>query len=294
MVVREKTPATRSQSLFEPLPAQRHLFSGGSITTGQPIIKMAPSAAAASFPSCNFCQVKFANEAALDAHEYRCSRRFNGGGTRTGEVIFSAGSTAPVGSTTPAASSSPLIVDRKASSDTSAPHVNGVCPDNRHHPLKKRLLAAAAAAESDGDKRKHKVARMMNDESAAGPMMVEPAVTRRQSMPESILRPHVLAAAAAKPSPTPLPMPPMVTMTAADLSLNFKPYCLTLSQSLSKAADSSSLSPKVRNRPRHITMETFVCLKRYVNFFEIKYRINKTRVVNCFDLLKKFRLKVIL
>lgn len=72
-----------------------------------------------------------------------------------------------------------------------------------------------------------------------------------------------LAAQQAKQSSQPLSLTqPAVSLSLPELNLNFKPYCLTLTQSSPNTADTATTSPKVRNRPRHITMETFVCLKR--------------------------------
>ena len=64
-----KTATTRSHSLHE-ASLLSSLRLGGSLTSGQPI--------RARFPStliCNFCQLKFPNEAGLEAHEFRCSKK---------------------------------------------------------------------------------------------------------------------------------------------------------------------------------------------------------------------------
>uniref|UniRef100_A0A183BYZ9 C2H2-type domain-containing protein n=1 Tax=Globodera pallida TaxID=36090 RepID=A0A183BYZ9_GLOPA len=56
-------------------------FGGGSLTSGQPINRHAsanPSGGGASTIAsltCNFCHLKFPNEAGLDAHEPRCSKK---------------------------------------------------------------------------------------------------------------------------------------------------------------------------------------------------------------------------
>ncbi|KAL3104172.1 hypothetical protein niasHS_002199 [Heterodera schachtii] len=60
---------TRSFSLHE---AGFLRFGGGSLTSGQPINR---NAYAASL-TCNFCQLKFPNEAGLEAHEPRCSKKY--------------------------------------------------------------------------------------------------------------------------------------------------------------------------------------------------------------------------
>lgn len=45
---------------------------GGSLTSGQPIIRhyVNPNNVV-----CNYCQLKFPNEAGLEAHEFRCSKK---------------------------------------------------------------------------------------------------------------------------------------------------------------------------------------------------------------------------
>lgn len=43
----------------------------GSLTSGQPIFRQNHN----SPLTCNFCQLKFPNEAGLEAHEFRCSKK---------------------------------------------------------------------------------------------------------------------------------------------------------------------------------------------------------------------------
>ncbi|KAI1724486.1 transcription factor HIVEP3 [Ditylenchus destructor] len=65
-----KNPTTRSQSLHES-SLLSSLRLGGSLSSGQPIIRH-------PYPNsltCNFCQLKFPNEAGLEAHEFRCSKK---------------------------------------------------------------------------------------------------------------------------------------------------------------------------------------------------------------------------
>lgn len=45
---------------------------GGSLTSGQPIIRQYSNNVV-----CNYCQLKFPNEAGLEAHEFRCSKKEN-------------------------------------------------------------------------------------------------------------------------------------------------------------------------------------------------------------------------
>jgi hypothetical protein len=58
---------TRSFSLHE---ASFLRLSGGSLTSGQPINRQQQQQL-----TCNFCQLKFPNEAGLEAHESRCSKK---------------------------------------------------------------------------------------------------------------------------------------------------------------------------------------------------------------------------
>jgi hypothetical protein len=66
-----RAPTTRSQSLHESsmLAALR---MGGSLTSGQPIIR---SLYQNSALTCNFCMLRFPNEAGLQAHESHCSKK---------------------------------------------------------------------------------------------------------------------------------------------------------------------------------------------------------------------------
>lgn len=47
-------------------------MGGGSLTSGQPIIR---NPYQSSSLTCNFCMLKFPNEAGLEAHEFRCSKK---------------------------------------------------------------------------------------------------------------------------------------------------------------------------------------------------------------------------
>lgn len=59
---------TRSFSLHE---ASFMRLGGGSLTSGQPINRQQQQQQL----TCNFCQLKFPNEAGLEAHESRCSKK---------------------------------------------------------------------------------------------------------------------------------------------------------------------------------------------------------------------------
>jgi hypothetical protein len=64
---------TRSFSLHE---ASFLRLGGGSLTSGQPIInRQQLQQQLQQQLTCNFCQLKFPNEAGLEAHELRCSKK---------------------------------------------------------------------------------------------------------------------------------------------------------------------------------------------------------------------------
>jgi len=68
---------TRSYSLHETSFLR---FGGGSLTSGQPInrqqLSLQPQPSQHSQQlTCNFCHLKFPNEAGLEAHELRCSKK---------------------------------------------------------------------------------------------------------------------------------------------------------------------------------------------------------------------------
>ena len=82
-------------------------FGGGSLTSGQPVVRQQQPQH--QTPTCPYCQVPFPNEAGLQCHELRCSKR---------------------------------IELEKAKEAPPAPEATQPEQNNRH-PLKRRLLAAA-------------------------------------------------------------------------------------------------------------------------------------------------------
>ncbi|MFH4979733.1 hypothetical protein AB6A40_006442 [Gnathostoma spinigerum] len=68
----ERSVNGRNQQFLEmkPLVAVRAI-PGGSLTNGQPVVRVSSEKCLV----CNYCQLKFPNEAGLAAHETRCSRR---------------------------------------------------------------------------------------------------------------------------------------------------------------------------------------------------------------------------
>ncbi|VDN17929.1 unnamed protein product [Gongylonema pulchrum] len=133
---------TRSQTFCEsqtPLAAVRATSgSGGSLTNGQPIVK-APEKCSV----CNYCQLKFANEAALDAHEIRCSKCVSEFICRRAELHPQAAAPLQaVHQSSTTSSGTGENVARKASVGTPSVASSPSLHENRH-PLKRRLLAAA-------------------------------------------------------------------------------------------------------------------------------------------------------
>ncbi|VDO69221.1 unnamed protein product [Heligmosomoides polygyrus] len=63
--------SSRSQSHYEPLLSAKTSF-GGSLTSGLPINR---SVKQELLPTCSFCLLTFPNEAGLQVHEIRCSKK---------------------------------------------------------------------------------------------------------------------------------------------------------------------------------------------------------------------------
>ncbi|KAI6222994.1 Transcription factor HIVEP3 [Aphelenchoides fujianensis] len=81
-VPNHRLPTTRSQSMHESqmLSSMHRMNAAGSLTSGQPVVRnpygqpTQQPPAGASF-TCNYCNLKFPNDAGLKAHESRCSKR---------------------------------------------------------------------------------------------------------------------------------------------------------------------------------------------------------------------------
>ncbi|KAI6173238.1 Transcription factor HIVEP3 [Aphelenchoides besseyi] len=81
-VPNHRLPTTRSQSMHESqMLSSMHCMNaaaGGSLTSGQPVVRQ-PYGQSTNQPgssfACNFCNLKFPNDAGLKAHESRCSKR---------------------------------------------------------------------------------------------------------------------------------------------------------------------------------------------------------------------------
>uniref|UniRef100_A0A915CT26 C2H2-type domain-containing protein n=1 Tax=Ditylenchus dipsaci TaxID=166011 RepID=A0A915CT26_9BILA len=67
-----RNPTTRSQSLHEASMLGTIRLAGGSLSTGQPIIRHPYSNA--NSMNCSYCELKFPNQAGLEAHESRCQK----------------------------------------------------------------------------------------------------------------------------------------------------------------------------------------------------------------------------
>ncbi|VDM95973.1 unnamed protein product [Thelazia callipaeda] len=139
---------TRSQSFYESHKPLAIRVTGGSLTNGYPIVKIPDKCC-----TCNYCELKFPNEAALDAHEIRCSKRAEinsqvmssssssvmgaailGGGPLGHLHMMQQQNTVNVG-TVENVGRKPSICSNNGITSSSANHEN-------RHPLKRRLLAA--------------------------------------------------------------------------------------------------------------------------------------------------------
>uniref|UniRef100_A0A915PUS8 C2H2-type domain-containing protein n=1 Tax=Setaria digitata TaxID=48799 RepID=A0A915PUS8_9BILA len=131
---------SHSQSFYESHKPLAVRVTGGPLTNGHPIIK-APDKC-----TCNYCELKFPNDAALVAHEIRCSKRAE---------IHSQTTSSSTSSTAAVAAAHLQMIQQQNSVNTGAADCIGrksntcssvasspVLHENRH-PLKRRLLAAA-------------------------------------------------------------------------------------------------------------------------------------------------------
>ncbi|KAM3729206.1 Transcription factor [Dirofilaria immitis] len=132
---------THGQSFYESHKPLAVRVTGGSLTNGHPVVK------APEKYTCNYCELKFPNDAALVAHEIRCSKR--------AEIHSQTASSSASSSTVAAAHLQMLqqqnsvntgIVDRVGRKSNICNNSNTVSSTVLHenrHPLKRRLLAAA-------------------------------------------------------------------------------------------------------------------------------------------------------
>ncbi|EJD75353.1 zinc finger protein [Loa loa] len=134
---------THGQSFYESHKPLAVRVTGGPLTNGHPIVKASDKCI------CNYCELKFPNDAALVAHEIRCSKRAE---------IHSQGTSSSASSSAIAAAhlqmvqqqnpANTVLVDRIGrKSVTNTCNNNNIASspvlrENRH-PLKRRLLAAA-------------------------------------------------------------------------------------------------------------------------------------------------------
>ncbi|OZC04935.1 hypothetical protein X798_08087 [Onchocerca flexuosa] len=133
---------THGQSFYESHKPLALRVTGGPLTNGHPIVKALDKC------TCNYCELKFPNDAALVAHEIRCSKR--------AEVHSQIASSSTSSSTAAAAAHLQIVrqqnsantgtvdrIGRKSNiCDNSSIVSSPVLHENRH-PLKRRLLAAA-------------------------------------------------------------------------------------------------------------------------------------------------------
>ncbi|CAG9532204.1 unnamed protein product [Cercopithifilaria johnstoni] len=132
---------THSQSFYESHKPLAVRVTGGPLTNGHPIVK------ASDKSTCNYCELKFPNDAALVAHEIRCSKRAEIHSQATSSSAPSSAVSAAhlqmVQQQNPANTGVVDRVRRKSSTcNNNTISSSPVLHENRH-PLKRRLLAAA-------------------------------------------------------------------------------------------------------------------------------------------------------
>ncbi|VBB26669.1 unnamed protein product, partial [Acanthocheilonema viteae] len=127
---------THSQSFYESHKPLAIRVTGGPLTNGHPIVKASDKC------TCNYCELKFPNDAALVAHEIRCSKRAEIHSQATSSSASSPTVAAAHLQMTQQQNSANAGVGRKSITCNNNTISSPVLHENRH-PLKRRLLAAA-------------------------------------------------------------------------------------------------------------------------------------------------------
>ncbi|VDM91966.1 unnamed protein product [Litomosoides sigmodontis] len=130
---------THSQSFYESHKPLAVRVTGGPLTNGHPIVKASDKCI------CNFCELKFPNDAALVAHEIRCSKRaeIHSQATSSSTPLSTAVATHLQIAQQQNPNAAVVDVVRRKSNTCN----NGSIPSSpllheNRHPLKRRLLAA--------------------------------------------------------------------------------------------------------------------------------------------------------
>ncbi|VDM45272.1 unnamed protein product, partial [Toxocara canis] len=249
--------------------AVRAMPAGGSLTNGQPVLR-APE----KCYICNYCQLKFPNEAALDAHEMRCSRRAEvlHGQLQQAQQQQQQQQQQPVASSSMSMHVTTEPPVRKQSTAGASP----VAPLENRHPLKRRLLAAVEHRSDEPQASTSKAAKLEplkpdSCETSSSPIVISRPVSRHNTqqltvaitssislsrasqvtLAQSLLATADIIEHYQKAHPT----APITCGTSGETE---KPYILTLS-------DASGVRNEVmprRSRLRNITTETFACLNK--------------------------------
>uniref|UniRef100_A0A2K6VY29 C2H2-type domain-containing protein n=1 Tax=Onchocerca volvulus TaxID=6282 RepID=A0A2K6VY29_ONCVO len=132
---------THGQSFYESHKPLALRVAGGPLTNGHPIVKALDKC------TCNYCELKFPNDAALVAHEIRCSKRAEVHSQAASSSTSSSAATAAhlqiVRQQNPVNTGTVDRIGRKSNiCDNNSIASSPVLHENRH-PLKRRLLAAA-------------------------------------------------------------------------------------------------------------------------------------------------------
>ncbi|EYB96292.1 hypothetical protein Y032_0151g2798 [Ancylostoma ceylanicum] len=285
--------SSRSQSHYEPLLSAKAAF-GGSLTSGLPINRNIKQE---SLPTCSFCLLTFPNEAGLQVHEIRCSKKVEAANAEAEKLRAEAALALQAAARTP---------------DTADSH--------SRHPLKRRLLAAVAAEQHSPTKIPRPESRdiVVIEERKASVVdkkepIIEldvdhPSLPRRatlatislsQQRGHSVAAPVAVSAIPSVMQPLPHAPAPVCALQTAGGSSAFvsptgsafvpqpapasqipkkeenpfsidghvldgnteKPYTLVLTQAC-KVQATTDVATVRRSRGRNITSETFVCMHR--------------------------------
>ncbi|ETN79276.1 zinc finger, C2H2 type [Necator americanus] len=284
--------SSRSQSHYEPLLSAKVAF-GGSLTSGLPINRNIKQE---SLPTCSFCLLTFPNEAGLQVHEIRCSKKVEAANAEAEKLRAEAALAFQTASRTP---------------DTDS---------HSRHPLKRRLLAAVAAEQHSPTKiprpesrdivvieerkasvidKKEPIIELDVDHPSLPRRATIAAISLSQQRGHSVAAPIAVSAIPSVMQPVPHAPAPMCALQTGGGSSAFvsptgsafvpqpapanqipkkeenpfsieghvldgnteKPYTLVLTQAC-KVQATTDVATVRRSRGRNITSETFVCMHR--------------------------------
>uniref|UniRef100_A0A0N5AB99 C2H2-type domain-containing protein n=1 Tax=Syphacia muris TaxID=451379 RepID=A0A0N5AB99_9BILA len=256
------------------LPRQ-YLLAGGSITNGQPILRVSDRS-----HSCPFCLLKFNNEAALDSHESRCSKRPE---VQNLHLQPSHSSQGPSGSDTPIPQASVISSSSARKPSISSPSPSG----SEYRSLKRRILDSFQQHDEEQTRTANKAPKI----EVVKQEVVEPSSSIASNTPLSVeqlqrvIESHMVENAVMLSTPSG-PVQSVeaqsrianqdlireiqfsrVFQTATTSHDSSKPYVLTLTQSSTIQQESSSTeAPRRKDRLRNICNETYTCINRIQPF----------------------------